>query len=120
MGPTGLRTQYVVQIRHYGCRAPRRFGRLFFAGEHASHSYVNGAIESGRRAAAEMMRPSARASECSPSLVRLSRQHHHATRTRARTPVSGRGPASKTCRPMAEALRTQRRRRMPSGRAGAR
>ena len=35
----------------------RPFGRLFFAGEHTSHAwqgYMNGAIESGRRAAAEV------------------------------------------------------------------
>jgi monoamine oxidase len=36
---------------------PRPFGRLFFAGEHTSlrwQGYMNGAIESGRRAAAEV------------------------------------------------------------------
>jgi monoamine oxidase len=36
---------------------PRPFGRLFFAGEHTSiawQGYMNGAIESGRRAAAEL------------------------------------------------------------------
>ena len=35
----------------------RPFGRLFFAGEHTSikwQGYMNGAIESGRRAAAEL------------------------------------------------------------------
>ena len=35
----------------------RPFGRLFFAGEHTSikwQGYMNGAIESGRRAAAEV------------------------------------------------------------------
>jgi len=36
---------------------PRPFGRLFFAGEHTSirwQGYMNGAVESGRRAAAEI------------------------------------------------------------------
>jgi monoamine oxidase len=36
---------------------PRAFGRLFFAGEHTSmrwQGYMNGAVESGRRAAAEI------------------------------------------------------------------
>ena len=97
---------------------PRPFGRLFFAGEHTSlrwQGYMNGAIESGRRAAAEVDATHRTAALRSRILVHRSSAYPHgrappARHVRARTPytTSGRNRIE-DIRVIAEALRTQRR-----------